>query len=121
MIGISDWKINFLDQLTLVATHTSDPSYSFDGSKLLFISRIDQVDHLNGGYSYDVFVRVSEGNRRLTHLRSYITDSSISGDGARAVFVTEDRFLGRPGGTSRLWMVNTNGSALTEIALPDPD
>ena len=94
---------------------TSAPTVSQDGSKIAFVSRSGK-----GGYSYNLFVKQGDEIRQLTHFEYLgIYSPSFSRDGARITFVM-DNWSKRPRRES-LWIVNTDGSGLTEIDFPPAD
>lgn len=111
--------------------YSDAPSISANGSKILFISRSNDLDNVKGNFNYDLFLKTPEGIVRLTKLGSVITQGKISPDGSRVVFLSQKE---RPGVAftaeqkrrmrnlkQDLMVMNSDGTGLKTIELPAPD
>ncbi len=111
--------------------HSSSPSISAYGTKILFLSRSNDLDNSNGEYfNFDLFLKTPDGITRLTKLESVITQGSLSPDGSRVVFFSQKE---RPGvaftveqkhkmrNLEKDFMVmNSDGTDMKKIDLPAP-
>lgn len=93
------------------------PSISADGTKILFMSKSNDLDGLRGNFNYDLFVKTPEGIKRLTKLNSVLSDGYISPDGNRVVFLSDKERNHEPA----LMVMNSDGTGLKKIDLPVPD
>ena len=89
------------------------PSVSLDGSRILFVSRTNELDDIKGQYNYDLFLREEGANKRLTKLGAYMRDSVISMDGSRIVFVIS---MKREQDYT-IWVMNSDGSDMQEVKI----
>ena len=99
-----------------------NPSISADGSRIAFQSNSDLISGKNPSFQTQIFVIDSDGSGGLTQLTSDETngsrDPSLSGDGSRVAFESNADLtgIGNPDNVRRVFVINTDGSGVTQIA-----
>jgi len=114
-VFIMDGKNNDLRPAFTYGSYSAEPSIARDGS-ILFIAMTNEMDGIKGPYNYDLFIKEGEKKRRLTKMKAYITQASISPDGSHVVFLA-DTGKERGGGIS-MWMMKSDGTEPRMIKLP---
>lgn len=93
---------------------TFAPSVDRDGN-IVFLARVNHVDKAKGPYVYDVFIKKKGEIFRLTQKKysEPVLRPFISYDGSRILF----RACTKDGLGSRLWIMNNDGTDLTEVKI----
>lgn len=95
-------------------TYAVRPSIASNGA-IVFVSRSNEFDGMEGRYYYDLFLRKDGVSRRLTSQRfTTITSPFLSFDGSRVVFLANRTDQEGPA----LWLVNSDGTGLTNVGRP---
>lgn len=95
---------------------SGSPDISADGTRILFRSRTNEMDGKSGRFNFDIFIRESETNRRITNLETFLWYAALSPDGSKIVFL-DDKDRNRK---QKLWLMNVDGTGLTELRIPLP-
>lgn len=92
----------------------TQPTISAEG-EIAFVSRVNELDGLQGPYFYDLFLRKEGGMIRLTMEKfARIADPVLSFDGSSVVFLASKTRNEGPG----IWLVKTDGTGLIDIGRP---
>lgn len=97
--------------------HSSSPHASRDGSRIVFVSRTNDLDNPKTGYVYDVFLHEGGETSRLTNLQANLDGLAISPDGTHAVFVQQEFSRGQQDDRV-LWLLQIDTKQLRRIDLP---
>ena len=116
--GVSDiWVIapdgSGLKQLTSASLNNVQPSWYPDSGRIAFVS--------DRGGSRDIWTMNADGTvvQRLTNLPGQETHPSFSPDGTKIVFAAASRSTVGPFITTSLYVVNSDGSNLTQLTESD--
>ncbi|MBA4391926.1 MAG: hypothetical protein C0407_00070 [Desulfobacca sp.] len=112
-IFIMDGKNNALRPAIIYGDYTSEPTITRDDT-IVFLAKTNETDGLpKNPYYYDLFLKKGNSITRLTRMKRYISDPSISFDGSRIFFqTTEEKNILYD------WIINSDGTGLTRFNLP---